>query len=354
MSSQADVKFRFPRTVTFDDVLLVPQLSSIESRSSIDVSVDMKNVGKLSLPIVSSPMDTVTGSSMARELGKRGILSILHRYNTQTEQTALLSLAVGEGARITGAAVGVTGDFMQRVRSLVAMGVDVICLDIAHGHHEMMRSAIHQIRKEFSSLHIMAGNVATREAFEDLSDWGADSVRVGIGGGSICSTRIKTGHGVPTLQSVLDCAQSDRDAMIVADGGIRTSGDVVKALAAGADLVMLGSMLAGTDESPGDVVEIPTTIGGGQAYTRYKAYRGMASVEAQIEWRGHTSSVEGVSSKVPYKGPVSDSLEMIENGIRSGLSYTGANNIKHFQSKAKFIRQTNAGLQESKTHIHNL
>ncbi len=354
MSSQIDLKFRFPRTVTFDDVLLVPQMSSIESRASIDISVNMKNVGKLSLPIVSSPMDTVTGSSMAGALGKRGVLSILHRYNTQNEQSTLLSTAKSAGARFTGAAVGVTGDFMQRVRSLVAMGVDVICLDIAHGHHTMMKAAIEQIRKEFSSLHIMAGNVATREAFEDLSDWGADSVRVGIGGGSICSTRIKTGHGVPTLQSVLDCAQSDRDAMIIADGGIRTSGDIVKALAAGADLVMLGSLLAGTDESPGEIIDVSEVVNGSQVYTKYKAYRGMASVEAQIDWRGHTSSVEGVSSKVPYKGPVSDSLNMIENGVRSGLSYTGANNIKHFQSKAKFIRQTNAGLQESKTHVHNL
>jgi len=354
MTSQTDIRFRFPKTVTFDDVLLVPQLSSIESRSSIDVSIDMKNVGNLSLPIISSPMDTVTGEEMLATLGSKRILSIMHRYNKANEQVSSLSNAEKAGARIMGAAVGVTGDFMSRVRSMVAAGVDVVCLDVAHGHHTMMKTAITQLRKEFPTLHIMAGNVATREGYEDLCDWGADSVRVGIGGGSICSTRIKTGHGVPTLQSVLDCAMSDRDGMIIADGGIRTPGDIVKALAAGADMVMLGSMLAGTDESPGDIMDVSEIIGGIQVHSKYKAYRGMASVEAQVDWRGRTSSVEGVSSKIPYKGSVDNVINSIENGIRSGLSYSGANNIKHFQSKAKFIRQTNAGLQESKTHVYNL
>jgi IMP dehydrogenase len=147
---------------------------------------------------------------------------------------------------------------------------------------------------------------------------------------------------------------SDRDASIIADGGIRTPGDVVKALAAGADMVMLGSMLAGTDESPGDVLEVPEMIGGRQQYLKYKAYRGMASVEAQIDWRGHTASVEGVTSRVPYKGEISHVLSSIENGIRSGLSYSGAIDVKHFKTKAKFIKQSNAGLQESRTHVHNL
>ena len=354
MTSQADIRFRFPRTVTFDDVLLVPQMSTIESRSSIDISVDVKHVGNLSLPIISSPMDTVTGEEMLSTLGSKRVLSIMHRYNSPREQLESLSNAKKAGTRVMGAAIGITGDFMARVRSMVAMGVDVVCLDVAHGHHIMMKTALAQLRKEFSTLHIMAGNVATREGYEDLCDWGADSVRVGIGGGSICSTRIKTGHGIPTLQSVLDCATSDRDALIIADGGIRTSGDIVKALAAGADMVILGSMLAGTTESPGEIMDVPEIIGGHQVYSKYKAYRGMASVEAQIDWRGHTSSVEGVSSKVPYKGSVNDVLDSIENGIRSGLSYSGANNIKHFQSKAKFIRQTNAGLQESKTHVYSL
>ena len=220
----------------------------------------------------------------------------------------------------------------------------MICVDIAHGHHTLMRHALKTLRNTLGSrVHIMAGNVATLEAFNDLSDWGADSVRVGIGGGSICSTRIQTGHGMPTLQSVINCARSDRDTMLIADGGIRTSGDIVKALAAGADFVMLGSLLAGTEETPGDTIYDK----GGQR----KVYRGMASKDAQLDWRGHTASEEGVSSTVPYKGEVSDILASLEKGIRSGLSYSGARSLKELRAKARFIRQTSSGQRESSTHI---
>ena len=190
----------------------------------------------------------------------------------------------------------------------------------------------------------MAGNVATLAGFNDLADWGANSVRVGIGGGSICSTRVQTGHGVPTLQSVLDCAASDRNAALIADGGIRNSGDIVKALAAGADFVMLGSLLAGTIESPG---EAAYSLDG----VRTKIYRGMASKEAQINWRGHVSSVEGVSSSVECHGPVSEVMDELARGIRSGLSYSGAETIRSLQAKSRFIRQTAAGKTESSTHI---
>ena len=190
----------------------------------------------------------------------------------------------------------------------------------------------------------MAGNVATLEAFNDLSDWGADSIRVGIGGGSICSTRIQTGHGVPTLQSVIDCAASDRGAALIADGGIKNSGDIVKALAAGADFVMLGSMLAGTDEAPGEVLRGPD----GQLK---KVYRGMASKEAQNDWRGRISSIEGVAHVIPCKGPVEETLHEIATGIRSGLSYSGAINIPELQAKSVFIKQTSQSTFESSTHI---
>jgi IMP dehydrogenase len=190
----------------------------------------------------------------------------------------------------------------------------------------------------------MAGNVATRDGFEDLADWGADSIKCNVGGGSICSTRIQTGHGLPGLQTILDCAQSDRSAKIIADGGLRSSGDMVKALAAGADFVMLGSMLAGTKESPGFVVEEEDGY-------QYKVYRGMASKEAQIEWRGKFSSNEGISTRIPYKGSVIDVLGDIKNGITSGLSYSGARSINELYCKSELVRQTSAGLSESKTHI---
>jgi IMP dehydrogenase len=189
----------------------------------------------------------------------------------------------------------------------------------------------------------MAGNVATLEGFNDLADWGANSIRVGIGGGSICSTRIQTGHGVPTLQSIMDCSRSDRSVALIADGGIKTSGDIVKALAAGADFVMLGSMLSGATETPGEWVY--------NNGVRHKAYRGMASVEAQIDWRGHTASVEGVSHVVPHKGPVRDILMDLSNGIRSGLSYSGALSLADLRAKSSFIKQTSASQLESSTHI---
>jgi len=168
-------------------------------------------------------------------------------------------------------------------------------------------------------------------------------VRCNIGGGSICSTRVQTGHGVPGLQTIIDCARSDRNAPIIADGGIRNSGDVVKALAAGADFVMLGSLLSGTDETPGDIINTPTG--------KVKAYRGMASKDAQIDWRGKTSSLEGVATTVPCKGPVGDVLDDLIRGIRSGLSYSGARRISELQAKAKFVRQTSSGQAESATHI---
>ena len=210
-----------------------------------------------------------------------------------------------------------------------------------------MKEALREIRGEVGSdVHIMAGNVATLEGVNDLSDWGADSVRCNIGGGSICSTRIQTGHGLPRFQTILECAKTDRDVAIIADGGLKTSGDMVKALAAGADAVMCGSMFSGTDETPGKIIEE-------QDGTRWKMYRGMASKEALLNWRGKFSSHEGVSARVPYRGSVSRLLEDIERGLRSGLSYSGARSIAELQSKAHFVIQTSAGLGESKTHILN-
>ena len=223
-------------------------------------------------------------------------------------------------------------------------GCQILCIDVAHGHHVLVRDALAELRSTFGDkIHLMAGNIATLEGFNTLADWGADSVRVGIGGGSICSTRIVTGHGVPTLQSVIDCANSDRNCLLVADGGIKTSGDIVKALAAGADFVILGSLLAGTTESPGRMILIQGK--------RFKEYRGMASIDAQIDWRGHAASVEGVSHTIPYKGAVNNILNELNRGIRSGLSYSGSLNLQEFHRQAKFLKQTHAGQFESSTHV---
>ena len=333
-------------TVCFDDVLLEPQYSEICSRSEITIGSDLLNIGKLDFPVISAPMDTVTESEMAKAIFSFGGVGIIHRYNSIAQQAAMVhSACFNELHCIVGAAVGVNHDFIDRARACIDAGAKIICVDVAHGHHSNVRHALAVLRNTFgTSVHIMAGNVATLEAFNDVADWGADSIRVGIGGGSICSTRIQTGHGVPTLQSVIDCAMSDRDVALIADGGIKNSGDIVKALAAGADFVMLGSMLAGTDEAPGEVIRAP----GGHSR---KVYRGMASKEAQRDWRGRVSSIEGVAHVVPCKGPVEATLHEIATGIRSGLSYSGALNISELQSKSTFIKQSFQSTVESSTHI---
>lgn len=331
------------QALSFDDVLLMPQYSDIASRSEVDTGSAMKSLRKFSLPIISSPMDTVTGEDMACAVSRAGGVGILHRYNTIEEQCAMVMSITTKGQDV-GAAIGVGDGFLERAKALARNGASFLCVDVAHGHHSSVKRALKSLKDTFGdSMHIMAGNVATLEAFNDLADWGADSVRVGIGGGSICSTRVQTGHGMPTLQSIVNCSVSDRDALLVADGGIRNSGDIVKALAAGADFVMIGSLLAGTDETPGEILN--TKEG------KKKVYRGMASKEAQTAWRGRVSSIEGVSHVVPYKGPVEEVLHDLGVGIRSGLSYSGARSIRELQAKAWFIRQTSAGTVESSTHI---
>lgn len=329
------------KSLSFDDVLLVPKYSDIKSRSEVKT---INNLGKtiLTLPIISSPMDTVTEDKMATVMSDAGGLGIIHRYNTIEEQVSLISKVQGPKA----AAIGMTGDYMERAMSLVACGASVLCVDVAHGHHIMMETCLKSLKDKIGNdVHIMAGNVATLEAFDDLASWGADSIRVGIGGGSICSTRLVSGHGIPTFQSILDCAQTTYDDVkIIADGGIKTSGDIVKAYAAGADFAMVGSLLAGTSNTPGEVFRNASGM-------RYKVYRGMASEAAQNDWRGKASSPEGISTTVPYKGETFPILADLHGGIRSGFSYTGARSFTEFYDKSEFIKQSSAGQSESFTHI---
>jgi len=331
---------------TYDDLLLVPQYSDIRSREEVSIETDLDDRIHLTIPIIASPMDTVSEEDTAVSMGYAGGVAVIHRYNSIEEQTGIIaSIISAEEDCLVGAAIGVTGDYLERALALYAAEVDFICLDVAHGHSIMMKEALETLRKKLpEDLHIMAGNVATVEGFNDLADWGANSIRCNIGGGSICTTRIQTGHGVPGLQTILDCARSDRNAKIIADGGLKNSGDIVKALAAGADAVMLGSLLAGTSESPGRVFSGPD----GQLR---KEYRGMASAAAQMDWRGKVSSLEGVAHSVPYKGTMLDTLGDLSRGIRSGLSYSGARSIKELQAKAKWIRQTGASQIESSAHI---
>jgi len=326
----------------------VPKYSDITSRSEVDISTELDTVISLDVPIIGAPMDTVVGPEMASALSKMGTFGVLHRYCSVEEQVEMVTEVVANSSDDgpVAAAIGATGDFLERAQELHGAGAEIFCVDVAHGHHAHVKKAIGILRGKFGSdIHIMAGNVATAEAFEDISNWGADSIRVGVGGGAACSTRTRTGHGLPVLDSIIQCANSEGSALLIADGGIRTSGDIVKAIAAGADLVMVGSLLAGTDESPGIII---TDERSGK---KVKIYRGMASGDAQNSWRNKVSVVEGVSTTVPYKGSVYDVMDSLIGGLRSGLSYSGCSNLNQLRLTATFVNQTSAGLAESKPHI---
>ncbi len=329
---------------TFDDVLLVPKHSAIASRSQIDLSTKIGKIN-LTLPILSANMDTVTEGLMAATIGQIGGAGILHRFASSTDQWSWAKMAKDANAPII-LSVGLDLSlvrFYQEVEN--QFGLDGLCIDVAHGDHSRVVETIKIIRKEMPVVNIIAGNVATYDGAYRLIRAGANIIKVGIGPGSVCSTRIMTGHGVPQLTAIMNVAEATRyeRASIIADGGIKTPGDIVKALAAGADAVMVGSLLAGTHETPGDIL-----MQDGQAY---KSYRGMASYDVQKEKRAdRTPQVEGVSAKVPYKGPVVNVLNHLANGIRSGLSYSGANNIRELQENAEFMIVTQNGVKESAPH----
>ena len=350
------------QALCFDDVLLAPHYSEISSRIDVDLSPHKFALKfhkqKFSCPIVGSPMDTVMGPKSAATLANMGGLGVLHRYCTIEESKKMyvetISLITNDNyCNNVMVAIGATGDYLDRTISLYDVGCRAFCIDVAHGHHIHVKKALGVLRSRYGKdIHIMTGNVATLEAFNDLAGWGSDSIRVGVGGGSMCTTRIRTGHGVPTLQSIFDCAKSRRDVCLIADGGIRNSGDAVKALAAGADMVMLGSVLSGHDESPGELVDVSGADITPRTHPSLyrKRFRGMASREAQLEWRGKVSVVEGESTLVPYRGSLADTVTEFLDGIRSGLSYSGALSIEKLRANAKFVTVTSQGVRENVPH----
>ena len=262
----------------------------------------------------------------------------------------------GKGRPLVGAAVGVRGDFLERSEALLDAGADVLVVDIAHGHSENALNTIRTIKKAFPDGELIAGNIATADGALDLIRAGVDAVKVGVGSGSICITRVITGSGVPQLTAVMDCAKvgRDEDVPIISDGGTRNSGDATKALASGASSVMVGSMLGGTDESPGTIL----TKNG----KRFKVYRGMASLAASLGRKSKETGqafvddelndyvAEGVEAMVPHKGTVVDMLKQLTGGVRSGLSYCGAHTIPQMQANAEFIKMSRAGFAESQSH----
>lgn len=344
--------------LSFDDVLLVPQYSEIRSRKDIKTNQSIKLFDKdlnvdFEIPIISSPMSTITEYGMANTLAKLGGLGIVHRYNTIDEQVNQIKKVSYSTKRA--AAVGCSGDNKERTYELVKAGTNYICIDVAHGDHIMVKETIEYIKSNFSHVAIIAGNVATGKAYRRLSEWGADFVRASVGSGSICTTRIQTGHGIPTLQAIFDCEKvreelvttNQRAAYIIADGGIKNAGDIAKSIAAGADLVMLGSMISGTYETPG---EIKLTNNG---EFKFKEYNGMASKLAQEKWKGTYSSVEGVPSLVPYKGYVAEVINEVINNVKSAMSYSGAIDLDEFRENALFVRQTQNSFIEGTPHIQN-
>ena len=332
------------KRLCFDDILLVPQHSDIESRKQVSLA---SGIGSgitsyaLPLPVIASPMDTVCEWEMAVEMRRLGGLGIIHRYMSIDEQVKQYKFVAAYN-RIAGAAIGATGDYLERAWKLAHAGCTLLLVDTANGHSQYAIDAVKKIYKTFGyNMHIMAGNVSTYEGFARLQDAGAHSIRVGIGGGSVCTTRLVSGHGVPTLASIMDIRERipyGQGASLIADGGIRNSGDAAKAFAAGADAVMLGSMLAGTEESPGLAVD------------GFKTFRGMASKEAQMDGRGFVSVVEGVTTKVPFKGSVGKLMAEFAGGLGSALSYAGARNLREFYENAEYVRVTHSSLEESSPH----
>lgn len=338
----------FPHSFfTFDDVLIRPSRSSIEPREA-SLRVVLASGIELQTPFLSAAMDRVTDSTMAIALHKAGGLGVIHRNCTSAAQVAMVKKVTEAGAR-TGAACGPFD--IERALALAQAGISLLVIDCAHGHNAKVIASAKIIRKKVGTLPLVVGNIATAEAARDLAGV-ADMVKVGVGPGSICTTRMVSGVGVPQLSAILEVsAVAHRLGMkVIADGGMRTSGDVAKALVAGADAVMLGNLFAGAKEAPGKVV---TRDG-----KKYKEYRGMGSRAVLLERtssdryliEGRKMVPEGVEGLVPYQGPVAGMVAELASGVQVAFGYVGAKNISEFQKKGQFIRVTGASMQESQPH----
>ena len=345
--------------LTYDDVLLLPDASEVVP-SEVITKTSLTRRISLDIPLISAAMDTVTESAMAIAMAKLGGIGIIHRNLAIEEQVTHAKLVKGAGL-IVGAAVGVGDDGFKRAQELIEVGVDVIVVDTAHGHHRAVLDAIERIKSNYSEQEIIGGNVATRAGAQALINAGADAVKVGVGPGSICTTRVIAGVGVPQITAIMEAAKACKkaDVPLIADGGLQYSGDIAKAIVSGADSVMLGSLLAGCDESPGELIE-----SGGK---KFKRYRGMGSLGA-MQSRGETKSYskdrymqddvlsedklvpEGIEGKVSYRGPVGDVVHQLVGGLRSGMGYAGAEDISALQKRGRLIQITSAGLQESHPH----
>jgi len=345
------------KALTYDDVNIVPKYSELESRGAVKLNTRFTKKTLLNIPIVSSPMDTITELDMAREMMEWGGVGVVHRFMSiedQAEMMVRLCYMIGSDHVLLKndlpkcASVGVTGDYLERSQELVKSGCNVLLIDVAHGHHKLVGEAIEKIKTRLENIEVIAGSVATGEACEYLCEKGADAIRIGIGNGSLCETRIRTGVGIPQVTALLDCvAVADSyGCPTIADGGIRNVGDVCKGLACGADSVMLGSLLSGTKETPGTIEK----IGEWPNEQLYKKYRGSASLDSKHD-RGDDKNVEGNHKVIQYKGKVKRIIQDIQEGLRSSFSYVGANTMDEFHSKVELMEVTMAGNLEGKPHL---
>jgi IMP dehydrogenase len=333
--------------LTFNDVLLVPKHSTITSRSVPDLSCFITKKRKLKIPIIAANMDTVSEVEMCLSMGSLGGMAILHRFMPLENQVEQVKIMIRKKTEIPdliiAASVGVKEEGMNRADHLINAGCEVITVDIAHGDSVLMYETLDYIKKKYPHVEVIAGNTATFEGVKGMIDHGADSIKIGIGPGSMCTTRLITGCGIPQLTAIAlayECA-SKYNIPIIADGGIKNSGDICKALACGASTIMVGSLLAGTLETPGEIKH------------GMKKYRGMASKDAQTSWRGELPkgmAPEGESTLVACKGRASDVVNELCGGIRSSMSYLNAQNLVEFFDNASFIEMTNASYQESTPH----
>ncbi len=344
---------RIKEALTFDDVLLLPRYSSVLP-SEVNLNSNLTKSLVLKVPFLSSAMDTVTESKMAIAMSRNGGLGVIHRnldLKTQSKEVnkvKKLNLNVG-------AAIGTSNDDLERARSLINNGVDLLVIDTAHGHSKKVLNILSKIKRISSIKSICVGNIASGEAARELYNEGADILKVGIGPGSICTTRLVAGIGVPQLSAIMNVKKElkNKNIKIISDGGIKFSGDIIKALAAGADAIMMGSLFAGTEESPGKKFRYKNKL--------YKSYRGMGSIGAmssgssnryfQKNYKDKSKFVaEGIEGRVLYKGAVEKIIYQLQGGLRSSMGYIGAKKLENISSKAKFLKITKAGFYESMVH----
>jgi IMP dehydrogenase len=361
--------------LTFDDVLLIPGYSDFK-REHFEVATKLTSSITLTTPLMASPMDTVCESGMAIALGRMGGMGIIHRNLTIEDQAAEVKKAKSAGVAV-GAAIGVSVGYEPRLEALVAAGVDLIVLDSAHGYTSYMIEVLKTIKQNHPTLAVMAGNIATYDAARAFIEAGADSLRVGMGPGAICTTRIVSGMGIPQITAIMEVARAAQgtDVSVIADGGIKYSGDMIKALAAGAHAVMMGSYFASCEEAPGELFElhandIPSRFKSivdakdPEKLYKFKSYRGMGSIGAmqhgakiksEDEYHGKSYKdrvlvAEGVEGLVPVKGKVQQLVEQAVGGIKSGMYYVGVKTVQELQEKGQFIQITQASLTESHPH----